>query len=206
MFNANSNFDLLKTNYLFQTIGEKVTKYQEEHPSASVIKMGIGDVTRPLPEAVQKAMHDAIDDMGKSDTFEGYPPYYGYRFLNQAIVENDYQPLGVSLELDEVFISDGAKSDTANFTDMFGSGNVIALTDPVYPVYRDSNIFAGYAGKVSTDGEFSKFRFLPCVAENNFAPKLPSRKVEIIYLCSPNNPTGVAMTFTELEAWVKYAI
>ncbi len=206
MFNANGNFDLLKNNYLFQTIEEKVVKYQNENPDADIIKLGIGDVTRPLPKAVQKAMHEAVDDMGYDDTFEGYPPNTGYVFLKEAIFKNEYEPLGINLDLDEIFISDGAKSDTANFTDLFGGGNIIALTDPVYPVYFDSNVFAGNAGKISPDGEFSKIRLLPCLSENNFLPQLPYRKVDIIYLCSPNNPTGIAMTYDELKIWVKYAL
>lgn len=206
MFSANSNFDLLKNNYLFQTIAEKVAKFQEENSDADIIKLGIGDVTRPLPDAVLKALHDAVDEMGCADTFEGYPPNGGFSFLKEAIIENDYKSIGVDLEPSEVFVSDGAKSDTANFTDLFGSGNIIALTDPVYPVYRDSNIFAGNAGKISQHGEFSKLRLLPCTKENNFAPQLPNRKVDVIYLCSPNNPTGIAMTYDELTTWVKYAL
>jgi LL-diaminopimelate aminotransferase len=206
MFNANGNFDLLKNNYLFATIGEKTAEYLEQNPDADIIKLGIGDCTRPLPKAITDAMHEAVDEMGREETFEGYPPNTGFSFLKKAIIENDYKPLGVDLEEDELFISDGAKSDTANFTDLFGTGNIIALTDPVYPVYRDSNVFAGNAGKVSPDGQFSKLRFLPCKAEDNFAPQLPFRKVDIIYLCSPNNPTGTAMTRDELETWVRYAL
>ena len=206
MFNANGNFDLLKNNYLFATIGEKTAEYLEQNPDADIIKLGIGDCTRPLPKAITDAMHEAVDEMGREETFEGYPPNTGFSFLKKAIIENDYKPLGVDLEEEELFISDGAKSDTANFTDLFGTGNIIALTDPVYPVYRDSNVFAGNAGKVSPDGQFSKLRFLPCKAEDNFVPQLPFRKVDIIYLCSPNNPTGTAMTRDELEMWVRYAL
>ena len=206
MFNANGNFDLLKNNYLFQTVAEKEAEYRENNPDADIIKLGIGDVTRPLPKAVTDALHEAVDDMGAAETFEGYPPNTGFSFLKKAIIENDYAPLGVELEECEIFISDGAKSDTANFTDLFGGGNIIALTDPVYPVYMDSNVFAGNAGKVSPDGQFAKLRFLPCTAENNFAPQLPFRKVDIIYLCSPNNPTGTAMTREDLDMWVRYAL
>ena len=160
MINANGNFQLLKTNYLFQTIAQKVKQYSDANPDADIIKLGIGDVTKPLVPAVVDAFHKAIDDMAKAETFMGYPDNTGYDFLKKAIIENDYTPLGVELGMDEVFVSSGAKSETANFTDMFGKGNIIAITDPVYPVYLDSNIMAGNAGKISQSGEFGKIRLM----------------------------------------------
>jgi len=206
MINANGNFQLIKQNYLFYTVGQKTNEYLEKHPEADIIRLGIGDVTRPLVPAVTEALHAAVDDMARAETFEGYPPNAGYDFLKQAILDNDYTARGIRLDIDEIFVSDGAKSDTANFTDMFGSGNIIAITDPVYPVYFDSNVMAGKAGKAGVNGEFSKIRLMPCVAENGFAPDIPSRRVDIIYLCSPNNPTGTALNFSQLKAWVDYAI
>lgn len=205
MINANGNFQLLKTNYLFQTIAQKVKQFSENNPDADIIKLGIGDVTRPLVPAVVDAFHKAIDDMSKADTFMGYPDNTGYEFLKKAIIENDYKSLGVELSLDEVFVSSGAKSETANFTDMFGKGNVIAITDPVYPVYLDSNVMSGNAGKVSHNGEFGKIRLMDCLEKNSFVPEIPKRRVDVIYLCSPNNPTGTAFTAKQLKKWVDYA-
>ncbi len=205
MINANGNFQLLKTNYLFQTIAQKVKQYSTANPDADIIKLGIGDVTKPLVPAVVDAFHKAIDDMSKAESFMGYPDNTGYEFLKKAIVENDYAPIGVDLSLDEVFISSGAKSETANFTDMFGKGNVIAITDPVYPVYLDSNIMAGNIGKFSPTGEFGKIRLMDCLEKNNFVPEIPKRRVDIIYLCSPNNPTGTSFTRKQLKKWVEYA-
>ena len=205
MINANGNFQLLKTNYLFQTIGQKVKQYQDNNPGADIIKLGIGDVTRPLVPAVVSAMHKAVDEMADAQTFMGYPDNTGYEFLKKAIIANDYAPLGIKLSLDEVFVSSGAKSETANFTDMFGKGNIIAITDPVYPVYLDSNIMAGNAGKVSPSGDFGKIRLMDCTEKNSFLPELPKRRVDIIYLCSPNNPTGTAFTRSQLKKWVEYA-
>jgi len=206
MITANKNFQLLPENYLFATIKRKTETYIATHPESDVIKLGIGDVTLLLPKCVIDAMHIAVDDMAKSETFKGYGPDRGYDFLLDAIIEHDYAALGVEIKKDELFISDGAKSDTGNFTDMFGSGNIIAITDPVYPVYLDSNVMAGKAGRLELDGEYSKIRLMPCLAENNFMPNLPRRQVDIIYLCSPNNPTGTAMTYDQLTAWVNYAI
>lgn len=205
MINANGNFQLLKTNYLFHTIAQKVKQYSQANPDADIIKLGIGDVTKPLIPVVVDAFHKAIDDMSQAETFMGYPDSTGYEFLKKAIIENDYAPLGVKLDLDEVFVSSGAKSETANFTDMFGKGNVIAITDPVYPVYLDSNIMSGNAGKVSPSGEFGKIRFMDCLEKNAFIPEIPKRKVDVIYLCSPNNPTGTAFTRKQLKKWVDYA-
>jgi LL-diaminopimelate aminotransferase len=202
---ANGNFQLLQDNYLFSTIARKVREYQAANPGADIIRLGIGDVTLPLPEAVLKAMHVAVDEMGKSETFKGYSPDGGYDFLRKAISDNDYKPLGANIDVDEIFISDGAKNDTANFTNVFDSGNVIAITDPVYPVYLDSNIIAGNGGKVQPDGKYTRIKLLPCTADTGFMPELPRHKVDVIYLCSPNNPTGTVMNRDELKKWVDYA-
>jgi len=205
MINANGNFQLLKTNYLFQTVAQKTKQYRSDHPDADIVVLGIGDVTRPLVPAVVEAFHKAVDEMAKAETFMGYPDNTGYDFLKKAIIENDYSPLGVELSAEEVFISSGAKSETANFTDMFGKGNTIAITDPVYPVYLDSNIMSGNAGKVSSSGEFGKIRLMDCVEKNSFLPEIPKKRADIIYLCSPNNPTGTAFTRKQLKKWVEYA-
>ncbi|MBN2879086.1 MAG: LL-diaminopimelate aminotransferase [Clostridia bacterium] len=205
MINANGNFQLLKTNYLFQTVAQKTKQYRVEHPDADIVVLGIGDVTRPLVPAVVEAFHKAVDEMAKAETFMGYPENTGYEFLKKAIIENDYAPLGVDLSPEEVFISSGAKSETANFTDMFGKGNTIAITDPVYPVYLDSNIMSGNAGKVSYSGEFGKIRMMDCIEKNSFLPEIPKKRADIIYLCSPNNPTGTAFTRKQLKKWVEYA-
>lgn len=202
---ANGNFQLLQDNYLFSTIARKVKEYQAANPDADIIRLGIGDVTLPLPQAVVKAMHAAVDEMGKPETFKGYRSDAGYEFLRQAIADNDYRALGANIDIDEIFISDGAKNDTANFTDVFDGGNVIAITDPVYPVYMDSNVIAGNGGKVHPDGKFTRIRLLPCTAETGFMPDLPRHKADVIYLCSPNNPTGTVMNREELTKWVDYA-
>ena len=202
---ANGNFQLMQDNYLFSTIARKVKEYQAANPGADIIRLGIGDVTLPLPQAVIKAMHVAVDEMGRIETFMGYRSDAGYEFLRQAISDNDFKPLGVNIDIDEIFISDGAKNDTANFTDVFDGGNVIAITDPVYPVYLDSNIIAGNGGKIQPDGKFTRIKFLPCTAESGFMPDLPRHKADVIYLCSPNNPTGTVMNRTELKKWVDYA-
>ncbi len=202
---ANGNFQLLQDNYLFSTVARKVAEYTAAHPADELIRMGIGDVTLPLPQAVLTALHEAVDEQGRAETFRGYAPDGGYDFLRQAIVEHDYQARGVKVDVDEVFISDGAKNDTANFTDMLDTGNIIAITDPVYPVYLDSNVIAGNGGKVQPDGKFTRIRLMPCLAESNFQPDLPRHKVDVIYLCSPNNPTGTVMNRVELKKWVDYA-
>ncbi len=202
---ANGNFHLMQDNYLFSTIGRKVKEYRAANPDADIVPLGIGDVTLPLPDAVIKALHAAVDDMSHAETFKGYSPDLGYEFLRQAISDNDYKPLGVEIGIDEIFISDGAKNDTANFTDVFDSGNVIAITDPVYPVYLDSNIIAGNGGKLQPDGKFTRIKFLPCTADAGFMPDLPRHKVDVVYLCSPNNPTGTVMSRDELKKWVDYA-
>lgn len=201
----NSNFLKLKAGYLFPEIARRVKAYSEASPelAARIIRCGIGDVTEPLPLAVREAMHAAVDEQGDRATFKGYGPEQGYEFLRQAIVENQYAELGISA--DEVFISDGSKCDTGNILDIFGKGNVIAITDPVYPVYVDTNVMAGNTGDADENGAYAGLVYLPCNAENQFVADLPEQKVDLIYLCFPNNPTGAVATREQLEAWVAYA-
>lgn len=206
MVTINDNFQKLPGSYLFSEIAKRVAAYKESNPSAKIIRMGIGDVTLPLCDAVIKAMHKAVDEMADPSTFRGYGPEQGYKFLIDTIIKNDFEPRGVSLESDEIFISDGAKSDTGNIGDILGLGNVVAVTDPVYPVYVDTNVMAGRAGDLLADGRWSKIVYLPCTAENGFVPELPKQKVDVIYLCFPNNPTGTTLTKSQLAEWVKYAL
>ncbi len=202
----NENYQKLPGSYLFSEIARRTAAYSAANPDKTLIRLGIGDVTRPLPAAVLEAMHKAVDEMGAVETFRGYGPEQGYDFLRRAIVEQDYLPLGISLETDEVFVSDGAKSDCGNIGDLFGLDNVVAVCDPVYPVYVDTNAMAGRAGDYCADsGKWSKLHYMPCTAENGFTPAIPEGKVDIIYLCFPNNPTGAVATREQLEAWVKYA-
>ncbi len=201
----NDNFRKMQSNYLFYTVRVKTSEYMEKHPGAEVIRLGIGDVTLPLVPAVIDAMHSAVSDMGSAATFKGYGEDFGYSFLRRAIIEQDYKPLGVDLSLEEVFINDGAKSDTGNFAELFDRDNVVAVCDPVYPVYVDSNAMAGRAGDF--DGErWSKLLYMPCVASNGFIPEPPKEHADIIYLCFPNNPTGAHIGYGELKAWVDYAL
>lgn len=206
MVAINDNFQKLPGSYLFSEIAKRVAAYKESNPSAKIIRMGIGDVTLPLCDAVIKAMHKAVDEMADPSTFHGYGPEQGYKFLIDTIIKNDFEPRGVSLDSDEIFISDGAKSDTGNIGDILGLGNVVAVTDPVYPVYVDTNVMAGRAGDLLADGRWSRIIYLPCTAENGFVPELPKQKVDVIYLCFPNNPTGTTLTKTQLTEWVKYAL
>lgn len=206
MVAINDNFQKLPGSYLFSEIAKRVAAYKESNPSAKIIRMGIGDVTLPLCDAVIKAMHKAVDEMADPSTFHGYGPEQGYKFLIDTIIKNDFEPRGVSLDSDEIFISDGAKSDTGNIGDILGLGNVVAVTDPVYPVYVDTNVMAGRAGDLLVDGRWSRIVYLPCTAENGFVPELPKQKVDVIYLCFPNNPTGTTLTKTQLTEWVKYAL
>ena len=206
MVAINDNFQKLPGSYLFSEIAKRVALYKESNPSAKIIRMGIGDVTLPLCDAVIKAMHKAVDEMADPSTFHGYGPEQGYKFLIDTIIKNDFEPRGVSLDSDEIFISDGAKSDTGNIGDILGLGNVVAVTDPVYPVYVDTNVMAGRAGDLLADGRWSRIVYLPCTAENGFVPELPKQKVDVIYLCFPNNPTGTTLTRTQLTEWVKYAL
>ena len=201
----NSNFLKLKAGYLFPEIARRVKAYSEAHPdlAARIIRCGIGDVTEPLPPAVVKAMHDGVDEMASRDSFKGYGPEQGYEFLRQAIVDNQFANLDISA--DEVFISDGSKCDTGNILDIFGHGNTIAITDPVYPVYVDTNVMAGNTGDADEKGAYAGLLYLECNAANGFVADVPSQKADIIYLCFPNNPTGAVATREQLEAWVKYA-
>lgn len=202
---VNDNYLKLPGSYLFTEIARRVAGFKNDHPEANIIRLGIGDVTKPLVPAVIDAMHKAVDEMGQTETFRGYGPEQGYGFLIQRVIEVDYAPRGVSLEQDEVFISDGAKSDVANFQEIFSADNTVAITDPVYPVYLDTNVMAGRTGQLSDDGRFGGIVYLPCNAENGFVPALPSGKVDMIYLCFPNNPTGTTLPRSELKKWVDYA-
>ena len=202
---VNEHFLKLQSNYLFSDIAKKVNSFKVTHPKQKIIRMGIGDVTQPLAPAVIEAMHKAVDEMASRETFHGYGPEQGYPFLIDAIIKNDYESIGVSLESSEVFISDGAKSDCGNIGDLLRHDNSIGVTDPVYPVYIDSNVMAGRTGTWE-NGTWSDVVYIPCTAENQFIPELPSRRVDIIYLCYPNNPTGTTLTKDELKKWVNYAL
>ncbi len=200
----NENFLKIQNNYLFSDIAKKVAAYKEANPSADLIRLGIGDVTRPLPEAVTEAMKKAVEEQETVEGFRGYPPEYGYDFLRSAINRNDYAARGVSLSDDEIFVSDGAKSDCGNIGDIFSVDNLVAVCDPLYPVYVDTNVMADRSG-VLQNGLWSNFHYMPCTAENGFLPQIPDKKVDIIYLCFPNNPTGMSITKEELAKWVAYA-
>lgn len=202
---VNEHFLKLQSSYLFSDIAKKVNGFKVTHPKAKVIRMGIGDVTQPLAPAVIEAMHKAVDELASKETFHGYGPEQGYSFLIDAIIKNDYASRGISLEPSEVFISDGAKSDCGNIGDILRHDNSIGVTDPVYPVYIDSNVMSGRTGYLE-NGRWSDVVYIPCTAENNFVPDLPSRRVDIIYLCYPNNPTGTTLSKKELKKWVNYAL
>lgn len=207
MFKLNENYLKLPGSYLFSTIGKKVAAFKEENPNQNVISLGIGDVTQPLAPAVITAMHKAVDEMADASTFRGYAPDLGYEFLRKAIAENDYKTRGVDIALDEIFISDGAKSDSGNIGDIFSVDNKIAVCDPVYPVYVDANAMEGRTGIYHKETEkWSNVIYMPCTAETNFAPELPAETPDIIYLCFPNNPTGATITKSELQKWVNYAL
>lgn len=201
----NENFLKLPGSYLFSEIAKRVNSYKQQNPDSEVISLGIGDVTRPLAPVVIEALHQAVDEMSREETMRGYAPETGYSFLIEAIRKNDYASRGVDLDSDEIFISDGAKSDTGNIGDMLGIRNVVAVTDPVYPVYIDSNAMAGRAG-CFRDGLWSDIIYLPCTPQNNFTPELPDKKVDIVYLCYPNNPTGTTLTKDQLKGWIDYAL
>ena len=203
MATINENYNRLQGSYLFANIARKVADFQAANPGADIIRLGIGDVTLPLVPAVIDAMHKAVDEMGKQETFRGYGPEQGYDFLREAIVEGDYKPLGLDITADEVFVSDGAKSDVGNIQELFSEDCVIAICDPVYPVYLDSNVMAGRTGEAK-DGAFEKVVYLPTTAENNFEPELPKEKVDLVYLCCPNNPTGTVLSKEALQKWVDY--
>ena len=202
---VNENFLQLTENYLFADIAKKVNAYKVLHPRQKVISLGIGDVTQPLCPSVIKAMHKAVDEMANADTFKGYGPEHGYAFLREAILKHDFHPRGIRFDPSEIFINDGAKSDLGNIGDILRWDNLVAVTDPVYPVYVDSNAMAGRAG-INRDGQWSDITYLPTTAENDFCPELPDHGVDVIYLCYPNNPTGTVLTKAQLEKWVKYAL
>ncbi len=204
MLKINENYLKLPGNYLFAEIKNRVNDFKAKNPNADVISLGIGDVTQPLNDEIVNALHKAVDDMAVAETFKGYGPDQGYSFLVDAIISNEYKSRGVDLDADEIFISDGAKCDTGNFQEIFGTDNTIAVTDPVYPVYVDTNAMAGRTGEF-IDGKWSNVIYMPCTAENNFIPDLPDKTADIIYLCSPNNPTGTTLSKEELKKWVDYA-
>jgi LL-diaminopimelate aminotransferase len=201
----NENYLKLKAGYLFPEIGRRVKAFLDNHPEARVIRLGIGDVTRPLAPAVIKAFHDGVEDLGRNETFHGYGPEQGYDWLSKTIIENSYKPLGVDLLPSEVFISDGSKCDSANILDIFALDNKVAICDPVYPVYNDTNVMIGRSGEADEKGYYKGLVYLPCTEENGFTPAIPQEKVDIIYLCYPNNPTGMVASRKQLEAWVNYA-
>lgn len=206
MFKINDNYLKLPGSYLFSDIGKKIRVFTEANPDKKIIRLGIGDVTLPLAPAVIDALHKATEEMAHKDTFKGYAPDLGYDFLRSAIAENDYKTRGVDIALDEIFVSDGAKSDSGNIGDIFDIDNKIAVCDPVYPVYVDSNAMSGRTGEYLPDlGKWSNVIYMPCTAETNFAPELPKEEPDIIYLCFPNNPTGSTISKAELQKWVDYA-
>ena len=206
MVTVNHNYLKLPGSYLFSTIGKKVRAYKEENPDKEVISLGIGDMTQPLVPAIIDALHGAVEEMAHAETFHGYAPDLGYEFLRRAIAKNDYQDRGCDVAADEIFVSDGAKSDSGNIQEIFGTDNKVAVCDPVYPVYVDTNVMAGRTGEYNTVREnFDGVIYMPCRKENGFLPELPSEVPDLIYLCFPNNPTGSAITKDELQKWVDYA-
>ena len=204
MTSVNSNFLKLQSNYLFAEIARKVASFKDANPEKRVISLGIGDVTRPLVPAVVAALHKAVDDMGEASSFHGYGPEQGYAFLREIIAQHDYKARGVDLSPDEVFVSDGAKSDVGNFQELFAADSIVAVTDPVYPVYVDSNAMAGRSGEF-VGNQWNKLVYLPCLKENDFVPDFPKTRPDIIYLCYPNNPTGTVLSRQALQGWVDYA-
>lgn len=203
----NDNYLKLRAGYLFPEIARRVNAFCEKNPQAAqrLIRCGIGDVTEPLPAAVRRAMHTAVDEMGFRESFRGYGPEQGYEFLRQAIAQNDYHKNGIEIAADEIFVSDGSKCDTGNILDILGDQNVFAVTDPVYPVYVDTNVMAGHTGEANEAGAYSGLRYLPATAANGFVADVPEERCDIVYLCFPNNPTGAVATRPQLEAWVRYA-
>ena len=205
MATVNDNYLKLKAGYLFPEIARRVNLFAAEHPEAKLIRLGIGDVTEPLPEACRSAMIKAVDEMGERATFQGYGPEQGFGWLREKIAAQDFQSRGCEIDASEIFISDGSKCDCGNILDIFGDNNSIAVTDPVYPVYVDTNVMAGHTGEVNEKGEYAGLIYLPITAENNFTAEIPTQKVDLIYLCFPNNPTGATATKEHLKAWVDYA-
>ena len=204
----NEHYLKLKAGYLFPEITRRVAAFGQQNPQAAkqLIRCGIGDVTEPLPQAVIQAMHLAVDEMSRRESFRGYGPDQGYEFLRRAIVQNDYRDRGLEIAEDEIFVSDGSKCDCANILDIFGANNRIAVMDPVYPVYVDTNVMAGHTGDADESGAFGGLLYLPCTAENGFVPIVPSEPADLVYLCYPNNPTGAVASRAQLEAWVRYAL
>lgn len=206
MARINDNYLKLQAGYLFPEIGRRISEFTQAHPEASVIRLGIGDVTKPLVPAVLKAFHQGVDEMADAATFHGYGPEQGYDWLAQIIVDKAYKPLGVDLKTSEVFISDGSKCDSGNILDIFDLGNKVAIGDPVYPVYNDTNVMVGRSGQIDNKGYYEGLVYMPCTEENGFNPDFPKEKVDLIYLCFPNNPTGTVASKEQLQAWVKYAM
>ena len=206
MFKINENYLKLPGSYLFSTVAKKEREYRAANPDKKIIKLSIGDVTQPIAPSIIEAMHKAVDEMGHAETFHGYAPDLGYEFLRSAIAAGDYKSRGVDIAIDEIFVSDGAKCDSSNIQEILGLDNVIAVCNPVYPVYVDSNVMAGRTGTYNAEtGNWSNVIYMPCTEENGFAPSLPKETPDIIYLCFPNNPTGATITKTELQKWVDYA-
>jgi len=202
----NENYLKLKAGYLFPEISRRISEFTNANPDAQVIRLGIGDVVLPLAPAVLKAFHEGVDDMAQAESFHGYGPEQGYSFLSEIISEKVYKPLGVTIEPSEIFISDGSKCDSANILDIFGEGNVIAIGDPVYPVYNDTNVMVGNTGEADENGYYQGIVYMPATRENGFTPSIPNQKMDIIYLCFPNNPTGTVATKEQLKGWVDYAL
>lgn len=205
MATINDNYLKLKAGYLFPEIARRVNAFAQANPDADIIRLGIGDVTEPLPEACRSAMIKAVEEMGDRTTFHGYGPEQGYAWLREKIAKHDFQARLCEIDASEIFVSDGSKCDTGNILDIFGDDNAIAVTDPVYPVYVDTNVMAGHTGEVNAQGEYAGLVYLPITAENNFTAEIPTQKVDLIYLCFPNNPTGATATKEHLKAWVDYA-
>ena len=205
MVSINNNYLKLKAGYLFPEIARRVNTFAQANPDAKIIRLGIGDVTEPLPEACRTAMIKAVEEMGDRKTFQGYGPEQGYAWLREKIAAHDFQARGCNIDPDEIFISDGSKCDNGNILDILGDDNIIAVTDPVYPVYVDTNVMAGHTGEANDKGEYEGLVYLPITAENNFTAQIPEQKVDVIYLCFPNNPTGATATREHLQAWVDYA-
>ena len=205
MARINDHYLTLKSSYLFVEIARRVREFQSDHPEAKIIRLGIGDVTQPLAPAIIRALHEAVDQMARADTFQGYGPETGHQFLTELIAAQDYAARGIKIAADEVFVSDGGKTDSANIQEIFAADSVVAVTDPVYPVYVDSNVMAGRGHAPDAAGRYAGLVYLPCTAENDFQPDLPDRPVDLIYLCYPNNPTGAVMTPRVLAQWVDYA-
>lgn len=206
MFTINENYLKLPGSYLFSNIAKKINAYQSENPEAEILRLGIGDVTQPLAPAIIEALHKAVDEMANAETFHGYAPDLGYEFLRNAIAKNDYKDRGCDISADEIFVSDGAKCDSGNIQEIFGLDNKIAVCDPVYPVYVDTNVMAGRSGEYNPNTQnFDGMIYMPCLEENDFVPEFPKENPDIIYLCFPNNPTGATITKAQLQEWVDYA-